>query len=87
MLYLAQTLDGVPMAGVLPVETAMSSLTLRYPCATAPGDTLLTRAGEQVSGHEFHKTQVVSRLAPLAPRPPGTTAGGTRRLGVRDPYP
>jgi len=75
MLYLAESLDGVPMAGVLPSAAAMASLTLRYPVATSPGDTLLTRAGEQVSGHEFHKTQVVStattsRPAALAPHPP-----------------
>ncbi|MCA1983844.1 cobyrinate a,c-diamide synthase [Nocardioides nematodiphilus] len=57
LLYLARSLDGVPMAGVLPIEAAMSSLTLRYPVARSVGDTLLTRAGEQVSGHEFHKTQ------------------------------
>ena len=57
MLYLAESLDGTPMAGILPTRTAMAErLTLRYPVATAPGDTLLTRAGEQVSGHEFHRT-------------------------------
>jgi len=58
MLYLAETLDGVPMAGVVPTSAAMSSLTLRYPVATSLGDTLLMKAGEQVTGHEFHRTQV-----------------------------
>ena len=59
LLYLAETLDGVPMAGVIPTRGAMSErLTLRYPTATALTDSLLTRAGERVSGHEFHRTAV-----------------------------
>ncbi len=58
LLYLAETLDDVPMSGVLPVRAAMTErLTLRYPVATVASDTLLTRAGEQVTGHEFHRTQ------------------------------
>ncbi|MEU0313541.1 cobyrinate a,c-diamide synthase [Nocardioides sp. NPDC006273] len=57
LLYLAEALDGVPLAGALPARAAMSErLTLRYPVATAPSDSLLTRAGEQVTGHEFHRT-------------------------------
>ncbi|QYJ05472.1 cobyrinate a,c-diamide synthase [Nocardioides panacisoli] len=59
LLYLCRTLDGQPMAGILDADAAMSDgLTLRYPVATAPVDTLLTRAGEQVTGHEFHRTTV-----------------------------
>lgn len=57
LLYLAQTLDGREMAGALPVHAAMSPrLTLGYSVAEAAGDSLLGRAGEQVSGHEFHRT-------------------------------
>ncbi len=57
LLYLAESLDGVPMAGAIPAHAAMSErLTLRYPVATALSDSLLTRAGEQVTGHEFHRT-------------------------------
>ncbi|MER7299182.1 cobyrinate a,c-diamide synthase, partial [Nocardioides sp. NPDC127514] len=57
LLYLAESLDGVPMAGAIPAHAAMSErLTLRYPVATAASDSLLTRAGEQVTGHEFHRT-------------------------------
>ncbi|MEU4450521.1 cobyrinate a,c-diamide synthase [Nocardioides sp. NPDC023903] len=57
LLYLAESLDGVPMAGAIPARAAMSErLTLRYPVATAASDSLLTRAGEQVTGHEFHRT-------------------------------
>jgi cobyrinic acid a,c-diamide synthase len=59
LLYLAETLDGVEMAGVVPVSAAMSErLTLRYPTATALTDSLLTRVGERVTGHEFHKTSL-----------------------------
>ncbi|HWC21723.1 MAG TPA: cobyrinate a,c-diamide synthase [Flexivirga sp.] len=57
LLYLADTLDGAPMAGAVPADARMSErLTLRYPVATAAGDSLLTRAGERVTGHEFHRT-------------------------------
>jgi cobyrinic acid a,c-diamide synthase len=57
LLYLAESLDGHPMAGAVPTHAAMRrGLTLRYPAATAPADTLLTRADEVVSGHEFHRT-------------------------------
>ena len=59
LLYLAETLDGVAMAGVVTTHAAMGErLTLRYPTATALTDSLLTRAGERVTGHEFHKTSV-----------------------------
>ncbi len=64
LLYLCRTLDGAPMAGVLDADAAMTErLTLRYPAATAPSDTLLTRAGEQVTGHEFHRTTVTPAVA------------------------
>ncbi len=33
-------------------------LTLAYPEMTAVSDSLLTRAGERVTGHEFHRTHV-----------------------------
>lgn len=59
LLYLCRTLDGVPMTGVLDADAAMAPrLTLRYPTATGAADTLLTRAGETVTGHEFHRTTV-----------------------------
>lgn len=60
LLYLAQTLDGAPMAAALPFEAAMQErLTLRYPAAVAATDSLLTRQGEVVTGHEFHRTRTV----------------------------
>ena len=63
LLYLCSTLDSSPMVGSIAAEAAMTQrLTLRYPTMTAATDNLLTRAGEQVTGHEFHHTQV----APVA---------------------
>lgn len=57
LLYLADRLDGSPMAGVLPAAAAMTPrLTMGYREATAPADTLLATAGEDVRGHEFHRT-------------------------------
>ena len=58
LLYLCATVDGTPMAGALPAVGAMTpGLTLGYRTAIAR-DTLLTRAGERVTGHEFHRTTV-----------------------------
>ncbi|WP_051072829.1 cobyrinate a,c-diamide synthase [Nocardiopsis valliformis] len=63
LLYLAESLDGAPMAGVVPAVARMTErLTLRYPEAVSPGDTLLTRAGERVTGHEFHRTALTPGL-------------------------
>ena len=68
LLYLCRTLDGTPMVGVIPANAAMHErLTLRYPEARAASDNLLTREGDVVTGHEFHRTVVTSpgRRAPL----------------------
>lgn len=57
LLYLLKALDGTPMAGVIGTSATMTDrLTLRYPVAKAVGDNLLSREGEEVSGHEFHRT-------------------------------
>lgn len=57
LLYLADALDDVAMTGALPATARMAErLTLRYPRARAASDSLLTRAGEEVTGHEFHRT-------------------------------
>ncbi len=61
-LYLGEHLDGHPMVGVLPASARMTPrLTLGYRSAVAPSDTLPARAGEAVTGHEFHRTQTVPR--------------------------
>ncbi|MEP9365447.1 cobyrinate a,c-diamide synthase [Nocardioides sp. CN2-186] len=58
LLLLAESLDGVPMAGAVPAVAAMAErLTLRYPEVTPTADSLLMRAGEPVTGHEFHRTR------------------------------
>lgn len=59
LLYLGRVLDGVEMAGVVPMTAAMTKrLTLGYRRATALVDGPLVKQGEQVTGHEFHKTSV-----------------------------
>lgn len=66
LLYLAESLDGRPMAGALPIAAAMGPrLTLGYHEATAPADTLLARAGERVRTHEFHRTGVTPRAGAM----------------------
>nr|WP_225869200.1 MULTISPECIES: cobyrinate a,c-diamide synthase [unclassified Nocardioides] len=76
LLYLCRSLDGVPMAGVLDADAVMTGrLTLRYPVATGAADTLLTRVGEQVTGHEFHRTTVTPAVA-------GTPAWSVEGEGV-----
>lgn len=73
LLYLAQTLDDTPMAALLPFDAAMSErLTLRYPTASALADSLLTRTGEEVTGHEFHRT----RTDPVASDQPAWQVDG-----------
>jgi cobyrinic acid a,c-diamide synthase len=57
LLYLARTLDGEPMCGVLDVRARMTpKLTLGYRRATAAAGSPLARAGDVVHGHEFHRT-------------------------------
>jgi cobyrinic acid a,c-diamide synthase len=74
LLYLARCLDESPMAGIVPATAAMTGrLTLRYPEATAACDSLLTRAGERVTGHEFHRTATV----PAAGARPAWEVDGT----------
>ena len=59
LLYLCEALDSSPMVGAIAATAAMTErLTLRYPTMTATTDSLLTRAGETITGHEFHRTQV-----------------------------
>ncbi|MFJ5226131.1 cobyrinate a,c-diamide synthase [Streptomyces sp. NPDC088400] len=57
LLYLARSLDGKPMCGVLAADARMSGrLTLGYREAVAIGDNALAPAGTRVRGHEFHRT-------------------------------
>ncbi|MEM9655707.1 MAG: cobyrinate a,c-diamide synthase [Actinomycetota bacterium] len=59
LLWLARSLDGVPMAGAIAADGRMTDrLTLGYRHATAIGDNPLMADGEQVRGHEFHYSVV-----------------------------
>ncbi|MEU9008118.1 cobyrinic acid a,c-diamide synthase, partial [Streptomyces sp. NPDC048551] len=59
LLYLARSLDGKPMCGVLDAEARMSErLTLGYREAVAVSDSALAVAGTRLRGHEFHRTVI-----------------------------
>ena len=56
-LYLAGSLDGLPMAGALPVSARMGPrLTLRYDEEAFAAASVVARPGEPVRFHEFHRT-------------------------------
>ncbi|HEX2810577.1 MAG TPA: cobyrinic acid a,c-diamide synthase, partial [Kineosporiaceae bacterium] len=57
LLYLARTLDGVPMCGRLDAAARMTDrLTLGYREAVATVDSPVAARGRRVRGHEFHRT-------------------------------
>jgi cobyrinic acid a,c-diamide synthase len=59
LLYLARSLDGAPMCGVLDAEARMTErLTLGYREAVAVGDSPVAAAGTRTRGHEFHRTAI-----------------------------
>ncbi|WP_435056989.1 cobyrinate a,c-diamide synthase [Streptomyces sp. bgisy060] len=59
LLYLARSLDGAPMCGVLDADARMSErLTLGYRDAVAVSDSVLVPAGARMRGHEFHRTVI-----------------------------
>jgi cobyrinic acid a,c-diamide synthase len=65
LLYLCAELDGVPLAGVLPAEAAMTErLTLGYRDAVALTASPLFPAGTRVAGHEFHRCAVTPLAGP-----------------------
>jgi cobyrinic acid a,c-diamide synthase len=67
LLYLCSSLDGTPMVGAVAAQAAMTErLTLRYPTVAAASDNLLSRRGEEVTGHEFHRTHVTPASGPRA---------------------
>ena len=81
LLYLCESVRGpdgatLAMVGAIDATAEMAPrLTLSYRAATAPTDNLLARTGEQVTGHEFHRTHLtrVHRGDPawLLPDPAG----------------
>lgn len=75
LLYLARTLDGHEMTGVLALDAEFTSdLTLGYRDATALSASPLWQVGERVTGHEFHRT-IVTRAAAAGPRWAGLATG------------
>jgi cobyrinic acid a,c-diamide synthase len=57
LLYLARSLDGQPMCGVLDIDATMTpSLTLGYRHAEALADSPVAATGDRIRGHEFHRT-------------------------------
>ncbi|MFF2193503.1 cobyrinate a,c-diamide synthase [Streptomyces sp. NPDC058157] len=65
LLYLARSLDGKPMCGVLDADARMSErLTLGYREAVAVSDSPLAAAGTRLRGHEFHRTLVEPAAGP-----------------------
>ncbi|HZQ79828.1 MAG TPA: cobyrinate a,c-diamide synthase [Acidimicrobiia bacterium] len=59
LLWLCRTLDGLPMAGVVPAEAVMTNrLTLGYREATVEAPSPIGAAGTVVRGHEFHYSTV-----------------------------
>ena len=72
LLYLARSIDGHPMCGVLDADAVMTGrLTLGYRDAVAAATSPLALAGTRVRGHEFHRTAVQAAGA----RDQGAVAG------------
>ncbi|MGW4056077.1 cobyrinate a,c-diamide synthase [Streptomyces sp. NPDC004779] len=90
LLYLARSLDGTPMCGVLEADARMSErLTLGYRDAVAVSDSVLAPAGARLRGHEFHRT-VIDPGAGAVPawglRQPERRVEGFVRGGVHASY-
>ncbi|WP_239167580.1 cobyrinate a,c-diamide synthase [Catellatospora coxensis] len=65
LLWLARSLDGREMCGVLDAEAVMTErLTLGYRDAVAVSGSVLADAGTRVTGHEFHRTAVAPEAGP-----------------------
>ncbi|WP_335936013.1 cobyrinate a,c-diamide synthase [Streptomyces sp. PTD5-9] len=90
LLYLARSLDGLPMCGLLDAEARMTErLTLGYREAVAVSDGVLAAPGTRVRGHEFHRT-VLEPAAGPAPawglHQPERRVEGFVRRGVHASY-
>jgi cobyrinic acid a,c-diamide synthase len=90
LLYLAKSLDGHPMCGVLDIEGQLTGrLTLGYREAVAATDSPLARAGTRVHGHEFHRTSVTGTTATPAwhwKTPTGPVTEGCIADGIHASY-
>ena len=73
LLWLARSLDGRPLAGVVPADGVMTDrLSLGYRTASVTVDNPLAAAGRVLKGHEFHYSTVA---------PPGDALFLEGRLG------
>ncbi|MER8045158.1 cobyrinate a,c-diamide synthase [Streptomyces sp. NPDC094032] len=90
LLYLARSLDGRPMCGVLDADARMSErLTLGYRDAVAVNDSVLAAAGTRMRGHEFHRTVIepgAGELAAWGLRQPERRVEGFVQGGVHASY-
>ncbi|MFE7777525.1 cobyrinate a,c-diamide synthase [Streptomyces sp. NPDC057445] len=90
LLYLARSLDGRPMCGVLDADARMSErLTLGYRDAVAVSDSVLAAAGTRMRGHEFHRTVIEPGAGPRAAwglRQPERRVEGFVQQGVHASY-
>lgn len=60
LLYLCESLDGLPMCGVLPARASMGArLYLGYRTATTATATVVFPAGSRLTGHEFHRSTIL----------------------------
>ncbi|MCF3965251.1 cobyrinate a,c-diamide synthase [Streptomyces fuscigenes] len=90
LLYLARSLDGRQMCGVLDADARMTErLTLGYREAVAIGDSSIAEAGTRTRGHEFHRTVLEPGAGPYPAwglvRPERRMEGFVRR-GVHASY-
>ncbi|OON73997.1 cobyrinate a,c-diamide synthase [Streptomyces tsukubensis] len=90
LLYLAKSLEGKEMCGVLDARARMAErLTLGYREVVAVSDSVLAAAGTRTRGHEFHRT-VLDPGAGAAPAwgitGPGKRVEGFVRGGVHASY-
>ncbi len=90
LLYLARSLDGTPMCGVLDADARMSErLTLGYRDAVAVNDSVIAPAGARMRGHEFHRTVIepgAGALAAWGLRQPERRVEGFVQGGVHASY-
>jgi cobyrinic acid a,c-diamide synthase len=74
LLYLARSLDGQPMCGVLEIDAEMTGkLTLGYRDAVAVTGSALAPVAARAHGHEFHRTAI---------RAPGATSNPTAAVSA-----
>ncbi len=82
LLYLAESVDGHPFAGVVPATAVMAPrLTLGYAGARTTVDSVLGPAGTTATGHEFHRTLT----DPVAGQPSGRSGAGSAWTSGRGP--